>query len=67
MVDQSSIVRFIEDNWDLQRIGNGSSDVHAGLLNGLFDFDNKGDKDGHNARTLILSPTTGQVLDKDDR
>ncbi len=37
--DQSSILRFIEDNWDLGRIGNDSSDVKAGTLDGMFDFD----------------------------
>ena len=55
--DQSSILRFIEDNWDLGRIGNDSSDVKAGRLNGLFDFD-----DSHKAPKLILDPLTGEVL-----
>jgi phospholipase C len=56
-VDQSSILRFIEDNWDLGRIGNDSSDVKAGRLNGLFDFD-----DAQRAPRLILDPSTGVVL-----
>jgi phospholipase C len=56
-VDQSSILRFIEDNWDLGRIGNDSSDVKAGKLDGLFDFD-----DGRQAPKLILDPSTGVVL-----
>lgn len=55
--DQSSILRFIEDNWDLGRIGGNSSDVKAGRLNGMFDFD-----DGPTARKLILDPATGVVL-----
>jgi len=55
--DQSSILRFIEDNWDLGRIGNDSSDVKAGKLDGLFDFD-----DGPQAPKLILDPSTGVVL-----
>jgi phospholipase C len=54
--DQSSILRFIEDNWNLGRIGGNSSDVKAGTLNGLFDFN-----DGHNS-TLILDPATGVIL-----
>jgi phospholipase C len=54
--DQSSILRFIEDNWDLGRIGGNSSDVKAGTLNGLFDFD------GGHAPKLILDPATGVVL-----
>jgi phospholipase C len=55
--DQSSILRFIEDNWDLGRIGSDSSDVKAGTLMGLFDF--HGD---HRASRLILDPATGVVL-----
>ena len=38
MTDQSSIVRFIEDNWlGGQRI-TGSFDAIAGPLNNMFDF-----------------------------
>ncbi len=55
ITDQSSILRFIEDNWELGRIGNDSSDAKAGTLNGLFDFD-------HIAPKLILDPATGVVL-----
>jgi phospholipase C len=55
--DQSSILRFIEDNWDLGRIGNDSSDVKAGTLDGLFDFDG-----GNQAPKLILDPSTGVIL-----
>lgn len=58
--DQSSILRFIEDNWNLGRIGNGSTDAIAGSLNGLFDFDDKG-----NSRKLLLDPATGRVLEED--
>lgn len=54
-VDQSSILRFIEDNWSLGRLGGDSSDAKAGTLNGLFDFD-------HPAPKLILDPATGVVL-----
>lgn len=59
VTDQSSIIRFIEDNWHLNPIGNGSTDVIAGTLDGLFDFD--GDV-GHG---LILDPTTGVVVNHD--
>ena len=60
--DQSSILRFIEDNWDLGRIGNDSSDVKAGKLNGMFDFDD------HNlAPKLILDPSTGVILKSSQR
>jgi phospholipase C len=57
LTDQSSILRFIEDNWELGRIGGGSFDVRAGTLNGFFDFDDK----PHLAR-VILDPSTGLVL-----
>jgi phospholipase C len=30
ITDQSSILRVIEDNWNLGRIGNGSTDAVAG-------------------------------------
>jgi phospholipase C len=53
----SSILRFIEDNWNLGRIGNDSSDTKAGKLNGFFDFD-----DVRHAPKLILDPSTGAVI-----
>jgi len=55
--DQSSILRFIEDNWDLGQIGGNSSDVKAGRLNGVFDFEH-----GPSAGKLLLDPATGVVL-----
>jgi phospholipase C len=54
LTDQSSILRFVEDNWNLPRI-NGSFDGIAGSLNGLFNF-----KQGGNNGTLFLDPVTGQ-------
>ncbi|MCP3707325.1 alkaline phosphatase family protein [Paraburkholderia sp. CNPSo 3274] len=66
LIDQSSVVRFIEDNWlDGQRIGGGSFDATAGSIMGMFDFDRRGR--GHEDRTLFLDPTTGVVLDKAPR
>jgi phospholipase C len=62
ITDQSSILRFIEDNWNLGRIGNGSTDAIAGSLNGLFDFDDRG-----RTGKLILDPATGQVVDSDSK
>jgi phospholipase C len=58
VTDQSSVIRFIEDNWGLPRIGNGSSDAVAGTLNGMFDFVN-----GPGASRLILDPATGARVD----
>ena len=36
--DRSSILRFIEDNWFLGRIGDQSFDSKAGTLENVFDF-----------------------------
>ena len=58
VTDQASILRFIEDNWNLGRIGDGSADAIAGKLDGMFDFT-------HHNRSLFLDVTTGQPLDKD--
>jgi phospholipase C len=55
VTDQSSIIRFIEDNWlESQRIGGGSFDAIAGTINNMFDF-------GHvrGEGRLILNPATG--------
>ena len=60
VTDQPSVLRFIEDNWSLGRIGNGSADAIAGALNGLFDFDDA----GYNHK-LFLDPVTGQILNSD--
>ncbi|MGB8835870.1 MAG: alkaline phosphatase family protein [Candidatus Acidiferrales bacterium] len=57
LTDQSSILRFIEDNWDLGRIGDGSADETAGKLDGLFDFDS-----AQHAPRLVLDPSTGVIL-----
>jgi phospholipase C len=55
--DQASVVRFIEDNWGLNRIGNESADSAAGTLMNAFDFNQKS---GH-APAVILDENTGQV------
>ena len=55
LTDQSSILKFVEDNWKLPRIA-GSYDAIAGTLNHLFDF---GGHRGDNC-PLYLDPTTGQ-------
>jgi len=55
--DQSSILRFIEDNWGLGQIGGGSSDAKAGTLNGMFNFEGF-----FRAPRIILNPATGNLL-----
>jgi phospholipase C len=57
MTDQTSIIRFIEDNWlDGERIGNGSFDAIAGRINNMFNF-----SDNRHA-TLVLNETTGEPM-----
>ena len=55
VTDQSSILRFIEDNWNLGRIGDNSFDNLAGSLLNMFRFT------GASAKAVILDPGTGQV------
>jgi phospholipase C len=55
VTDQSSILRFIEDNWHLGRIGNQSFDEKAGSLFNMFDFT----APGHYAKPLFLNSSTG--------
>jgi phospholipase C len=54
ITDQSSILRFIEDNWGLGRIGKQSFDVKAGSIMNMFDFTTS-----HPAKKLFLNPLIG--------
>jgi phospholipase C len=56
LTDQSSILKFIEDNWGLGRIGNGSFDEAAGSLQNMFDFSHP------NGRKVFLDTSTGQIV-----
>ncbi len=58
LADFGSILRFIEDNWGTDRIGNGSFDVRAGSLGNMFDFSNR----AFGARRLFLDPITGEQV-----
>jgi phospholipase C len=53
--DQSSILRFIEDNWQLGRLGHQSTDAIAGSLLGMFDFT----QDHPRAKALLLNAISG--------
>jgi phospholipase C len=55
VTDQSSVIRFIEDNWGLPRIGNGSRDAIAGSVLNMFDFTLDG------THKVFLDPNTGVV------
>jgi len=73
IMDQTSIIRFIEDNWGLGRIGNQSFDSKAGSIINMFDFSTSansivttiGDTNNphnNNAPKLFLHPNTGTVI-----
>jgi phospholipase C len=57
LTDQSSILKFIEDNWGTGRIGDSSFDAKAGTLTNMFDFHGHGD-----AAPVQLDPATGAVV-----
>ena len=58
-ITQSSIPRFIEDNWlSGERLGQGSFDAAAGAINSLFDFSGDGA-----APPLFLDPVLGTPVD----
>jgi phospholipase C len=64
MTDQSSIIRFVEDNWlGGKRIGAGSFDAIAGSVTNMFDFsrqhDHFGDHDDNDGQ-FLLNPSTGE-------
>ena len=64
ITDQSSILRFIEDNWNLGRIGGASNDFKAGTLNNMFDFDDSRHHfDNDRDRVLFLNQNTGEPVD----
>jgi len=58
--DQSSILRFIEDNWKTGRIGKFSFDQKAGSLNNLFAFSAEASGKSSAGDTLFLDPRTGR-------
>jgi phospholipase C len=56
MTDQTSIIRFVEDNWLRgKRIGSGSFDAIAGPVNNMFDFSHM-----ENRRPYLLNPVSGE-------
>jgi len=63
ITDQSSAIRFIEDNWlNGKRLGGGSFDSLAGSPMNLFDFNQQ---HGH-TKKLLLDPSRGQLIQKED-
>jgi len=57
LTDQSSVLKFIEDNWSLGRIGGHSTDVKAGSILNMFNFASP-----PRTGSLVLDPTTGLVV-----
>jgi len=58
VTDQTSIIRFVEDNWlHGKRIGQGSFDALANSIDGMFDFNRPAAQD---PARLRLSETTGE-------
>src|ERR1700719_1715866 len=63
LTDQSSIIRFVEDNWlNGQRIGQGSFDGIANSITQMFNFDRGQEGEGDRYRFLILDPASGEPL-----
>ena len=59
VIDQSSVVRFIEDNWlDGQRLGGGSFDAIAGSISDMFDFNQRDWREDR----LFLDPSSGEPV-----
>jgi|SRR5579871_6855145 len=56
LADQTSILRFVEDNWQLGRIGDQSMDAVAGSLLNLFNFT------GDPGPPIFLDPANGQIV-----
>jgi phospholipase C len=57
MTDQSSVLRFVEDNWlGGARLGAGSFDAIANSIHHMFDFEHM-----ENGERFILDPSTGTV------
>jgi phospholipase C len=57
-LEQASITRFIEDNWNLGRVGDQSFDARAASMNPLFDFDTSHAR----APKVYLDPAPGPIL-----
>jgi phospholipase C len=55
LTDQTSVLKFVEDNWFAGRIGDSSFDSRAGSMNGMFNFW------WPEAKKVTLDPKTGAV------
>ena len=57
LIDQTSILRFIEYNWNLGRIGDNSFDEKAGSILNMFNFTKS-----HHAEKLFLNSNNGTIV-----
>ena len=57
LLDQTSILKLIEDNWNLGSVGPSSYDNLAGSLDGMFNFNQPPRTD-----KLFLNPQTGEPV-----
>ena len=58
VTDQTSIIRFVEDNWlSGQRIGSGSFDALANSIDSMMDFSSR-----HAKGKLILDENSGEIV-----
>jgi phospholipase C len=57
IIDQTSILRFIEDNWQLGRIGDQSFDERADSILNMFNFTNS-----HYAKKVLLNSSDGTIV-----
>jgi len=55
LTDQTSILKFIEDTWNLGTVSGNSFDNLAGSLKNMFDFSKR------RTDKLFLDPSTGLV------
>jgi phospholipase C len=55
--EQSSIPKFIEENWGLGKIGGGSEDTTSGTLENMFDFNTADTR----ASEILLNDETGEI------
>jgi phospholipase C len=62
LTDQSSIIKFVEDNWLSGKRISGSFDGIAGSVTNMFDFSHRDDRDwDHNdSGVLLLDQNTGE-------
>jgi phospholipase C len=66
ITDQTSVLRFIEDNWlQGQRIGHGSFDGIANSITQMFDFSRNQNDQGNGP--LLLNPSTGQPMNNQNQ